>query len=260
MSAWSELLSYCYLQENLFVDEIDRIQTSPEQLRLFPENALQSGGGWLFMAGELGSGDWNLARQIGDAKTAADQTDLLPPLETHLLVSGDAAPLFVEKFKQLGSLVYFSNADELLSNKDLSGAADRTAVCREAVDAMIAQLQSADFTVKFRDSTGNSPAQPQDDVTIYLLANDRVQGYIKTIRNTRSCLEVYIEVIPSLRRRGLGKALLRLALSKAGISGKAIVYAVDEENVASMATARSAGLHEILRLSRFLKPAPPRYE
>lgn len=257
MNTWPEMLEYCYGHENLFVDEIDRIQTSPEQLRLFPANALQHGGGWLFMAGELGSGDWNLARLIGDAKIAAMQLDLLPQLETHLLVPGEAASLFVGQFKQLGSLVYFSDTCELNIQETLSAAEGKDVCCAKTVATLIDNLKSNGFAVKFKDSTGAFADKQNEDLTIYLLDNGRVQGYIKTIRTTGNCLEVYIEVIPSLRQRGLGRTLLSLAVARAGVLGKSIIYAVDEENTASMATARSAGLQEILRLSRFLKPVLP---
>lgn len=276
MSVDARLLECLYSQEIYFVDEIDRILTTPESVALYPNDALLRDGGWLFMAGESASGDWNIARMIGSSKVALSSLDLLPAVETYLLVPEAETAMFTRQFKQLSGLLYFvsniaGNSDRLpLSNDKFvnKGVSVLQGHLPEGADADVLtgdmltigpgaeiarELASKGFSVKISYSHKTIGNLLQPDFAIYLLADDQVQGYVKTIRATRNFVEVYIEIKPALRGRGLATRLLELAVMTAHQQGRELIYVVDEQNKASVATVISAGLTRTISLSRFLR-------
>lgn len=258
MTAHRVLLESLYENEAFFVDEIDRVLSQPENIRLFPDDALSAGGGWLFMPGEPGSGDWNIARMIGDGRVAFEHVHLLPAPETHLLVPETEAAIFIGHYKQLSSLLLFVSDETVATGKKtgMTGANDSSATAGYEEDPesgrIYLELIAEGFKLSFRtfDSSVTDPSGP--GFAIYLLRDGHVQGYIKSIHATRNCDEVYIEIIPELRGRGYGAKILKLAVKKVRQQNRNLIYLVDEINQASVATARSAGLTQIATIRRFL--------
>lgn len=262
MSEFKELLAFLYQQESKFVDEIDRINTCPQQVKLIPENALQLGGGWLFMAGELGSGDWNMARLIGHSEVAKRHMELLPDLEISLLVPEQDVTEFCGTQRRLGNLIYFADPELLPVNNDSDSDSDSDSYfgaedllplsLQKKADYLLAEFAKKGLQVKTREFEVSAGGMDEADLTMYLLCNDRVQGYVKTVRITKNCLELYLEIMPGQRKRGFGSNLLALTLAKARLLRKKIIYVVDEDNTASCATAKKAGLQSFMCLARFI--------
>ncbi len=219
------LLHYLYAHELFFIDEIDRLQTRPDLVTGFPADSFADGG-WLFMAAEQASSDWNLARLMGDPQLALAAVDLLPAAETSLLVPEEAADLFAGRYKRQPDLIFFASALSLPDNLDQG-----------------AKLPPY-FTVEARTVEGYT--------SFYLLADNQVQGYVKTIRSSKNFAEVYIELKPPIRGQGLAPKLLRHAMAQVHRCQQRLFYAVAANNAPSLATARRAGLKQVFSLCRFI--------
>ena len=231
MKSPADLRRWLLENERCFVDEIHRLDTDPA-VKLFPVNAVESGGGWLYLPAEPGSGDWNIARLLGHGSTALAALPLLPQAETNLLVPQKFSALFADGFVRQTSLLFFAGRATPGqpwhdSSADLSGPLHELKLQRHS------------------DGTDG-------DFALYLLADSQIQGYIKSIRLTPNFAEVYIEVQPAMRQRGLGEHLLHLALLEAAQTHRSLVYTVDVENHASLALAKKVGLQQFLQLDRFL--------
>lgn len=231
MNRFADLLRMLLENERCYVDEIHRLNTDPS-VQLFPENAVEAGGGWLLLPAEPGSGDWNIARMLGQGSAAASALPLLPSVETNLLVPQKCSALFADNYARQSPLIFFEGCaapgkSRQSASTDLSGPLHELKLQRRSDGA-----------------TG--------DFALYLLAVGQIQGYIKSIHLTPHHAEVYIEVQPAMRQRGLGEYLLHLALIEAAQTGRSLVYTVDADNAASLALARKVGLQQFLQLDRFL--------
>jgi len=230
MSKYANLRQLLLENERCYVDEIHRLDHDPKVM-LLPENAIEQGGGWLYLPAEPGSGDWNIARMLGQGNEALKALSLLPDAETHLLVPPKFADLFADHAAQ-SSLVYFE------------GCAAPTHE-RQPAQVDLSSLHAGLQMQSHRAGAG---------FAFYLLLEGQIQGYIKAIHLTPHHVEVYIEVQPAMRQRGFGEYLLREALREAASTGRFLVYTVDAENAASLALARKAGLQQFMQLARFLRP------
>ena len=217
--------------ERSYVDEIHRLNTD-SAVNLFPDNAFENGGGWLYLPAESGSGDWNIARMLGQGSAAASALPLLPSAETNLLVPQKCSELFAGNYLRQNSLIFFEGCAASGQSRQ-SAAADLSGPLHEL------KLQR-----RSEGAAGN--------FALYLLAEGQIQGYIKSIHLTPHYVEVYIEVQPGMRQRRIGEYLLHLALIEAAQTGRSLVYTVDADNVASLALARKVGLQQFLQLDRFL--------
>ncbi len=234
------LADYLYQHEQLYVDEIDRLERQPSQVSIFPAEAWQTGG-WLFMAAEPASGDWNLARLVGDPAGAAKHIGLLPDVETSLLVPAEHASLFDGSLTRQPDMLTFISSNSFHSS-----------------DSNLFKLPDG-FTLAIK-----MPGQPGSEClqgttgavssTVFLLNEGKVQGYVKIIRQSRNFAEVYIELKPTCRGRGLAPVLLRKASEEIHQRGYRLIYVVASDNAPSLATARRAGLQHSFSLARFLRP------
>ncbi|MBU1105662.1 MAG: GNAT family N-acetyltransferase [Candidatus Riflebacteria bacterium] len=234
MKSLSDLRCWLLESEHYYVDEIHRLNTD-SAVQLFPDDASALSGGWLYLPAEPGSGDWNIARMLGQGSEALTTLTLLPETETNLLVPSEFSHLFVDRFKQQSSLIYFEGVH----------------TATDAVDGEAAV--SADVLSKSGLTLQRRAGDEAGSFALYLLAEDQIQGYVKSIRLTPNFAEVYIEVQPGMRQRGLGNHLLSLALLEAAKSGRNLIYTVDADNQASLALTRKVGLQQFLQLDRFLK-------
>ncbi|PKL47119.1 MAG: hypothetical protein CVV42_14140 [Candidatus Riflebacteria bacterium HGW-Riflebacteria-2] len=231
MSKYTDMRRLLLENERCYVDEIHRLDHDPK-VRLLPENAIEKGGGWLFLPAETGSGDWNIARMLGQGSEALKALTLLPAAETHLLVPPKFAELFAAAYAAQTPLLYFEG---------------RVAPAHALPDASV-DLTSLQAGLQLQSRRAGA------DFAFYLLLEGQIQGYIKAIHLTPNHVEVYIEVQPAMRQRGFGEYLLREALKEAANTGRSLVYTVDAENVASLTLARKAGLQQFMQLARFLRP------
>jgi len=231
MSKYADLRQLLLENERCYVDEIHRLDHDPKVMQL-PENAIEQGGGWLYLPSEPGSGDWNIARMLGQGNVAVKALALLPDAEAHLLVPPKFADLFAADHAARSSLIYFEGC---------------AAPAHEQQPALV-DLSSLQAGLQLQSRRAGA------DFAFYLLLAGQIQGYIKAIHLTLHHVEVYVEVQPAMRQRGFGEYLLRAALREAANTCRSLVYTVDAENVASLALARKAGLQQFMQLARFLRP------
>lgn len=231
MSKYADLRRLLLENERCYVDEIHRLDHDPK-VRLFPEDTIEQGGGWLYLPSEPDSGDWNIARMLGQGNVAIESLALLPDAETHLLVPTRCARHFAADHAGQSPLIYF-----------------------EGVAAPGHERQPAHLDLSsLRPGLQLESRRAGADFAFYLLLEGQIQGYIKTIRITPNHLEVYIEVQPAMRQRGCGEYLLRQALKEAAQNDRSLIYTVDADNVASLSLAQKAGLQQFMQLARFLRP------
>ncbi|MFZ5951228.1 MAG: GNAT family N-acetyltransferase [Candidatus Rifleibacteriota bacterium] len=217
-------------QEILYVEEIDRLNACPESLTFFGDEELN---GWLYLAGEPGSADWNLARMIGEQPRAFPFIGQLKRKDLHLLVTREN----LEDFPQwihAGSILWFA------SGSDVSPVTIPT------------QIEGCEFRQRFNGRAGRH--FPTVGPEIYAFSSGQIVGLVKTVRETIKFVEVYIEVEVSRRGQGLGLALLRQMIELVNQSNKTLTYALNDDNQASLALAKRAGLQPFNRLFRLLPP------
>lgn len=225
MNPQQALLDHLYQHEIFYVDEIDRLQRQPQSVSIIAEKSIFTGG-WIYLHADQSSGDWNLARLLGCPEAALAGLDRLPAEETRLLVPPEAAGLF-RRLHQEPDLIFFCSRENHTDNE--------------------IELHAAEFSLK-TSYEQNLPA-------IYLCRSDEFCGYVRPIRQTRHFVEVYIELKPACRGKGLAKPLLAKATAEIHKLQKKLYYAVSADNAASLQTAHSTGLQQIFSLCRLLRPA-----
>ncbi|MEW6710467.1 MAG: GNAT family N-acetyltransferase [Candidatus Riflebacteria bacterium] len=217
-------------QEILYVEEIDRLNSCPESLTFFGDEKLN---GWLYLAGEPGSADWNLARMIGEPLRALSFIGQLNPKDLHLLV----AELNLHDFQEwinAGSILWFASENDALAAK------------------MPTQVEGYEFRQRFNSRAGQY--FPIVGPEIYAFSSGQIYGLVKTVRETQKFIEVYIEVEVSRRGQGLGFVLLQRMIEMVHKLDKTLTYALNDDNQASLALAKRAGLQPFNRLFRLLPP------
>jgi len=246
---FGSLINYLSKNETAYVDEIDRLIRSPADVKIIPENLVENGGGWIYLSGEPGSGDWNLARMIGIPQKAFDCLAFLPEAEINLLLPENVFIGQSNNLQQLSRLCFFID-DCCTENAEIELLSMQQAIEEEFCKSGFS-LRTRYFDIdKLSDDGGFLDG-------IYLLNKEAVKGYVKVVRRSPGCNEVYIEIEPALRNCGTGSGLLKYAVFECHKKKKKLIYAVDEENLASIATARRAGLKHFQTLSRFLLAKAP---
>lgn len=221
-----DLLAYLLQREKFFVEEIDRLCFKPDSVQIFADEKFN---GWLYLPGESQSADWNLARLIGRPQEAGVWLDQLPSHELQLLVPETALDFFPQ-FQQSSSLFWFESS---------------------IISVPKAQNMSG-FEFKTRQKPNECKLFNGSFIEIYLLRQQEIVGLVKTIKETPRCTEVYIEVAPAWREKGLGSWLLGQMLAATAKLGKCLTYAVADDNPASLALARKMGLRQFNRLLRLV--------
>lgn len=224
-------------EEKFFVEEIHRLAFFPESISFYPECVVEKdGNGWIYMAGEDGSADWNLARLVGDEVVAKNYVNLLPQNELQLLVTNEVASCFAG-FETAGKILWFESQPEINS-------------CARTIDLKFELQHGLKLLEKKKPEV--CTIYPSENLTLLLIRDEQVAGIVKTIRETPRFVEVYIEISPDLRSQGVGTNLLISMIERIHVAGKRLLYAVDEENKASISIALKAGLVEFLSLTRLV--------
>lgn len=234
----SAVLSLLRQHEKCFVEEIDRISNRPELVRIVPVDLENEKSGWVYLQGEPGSADWNMARLIGDLSLAMDWIDRLPQQELQLLCPPEC--LLSNAWKKIGTIHWYESS---LKSDSKPGSAPV-----EVFDSM--QLKP-DLVCHRSNDSGSGFA-------IYLNSASGMQGYIKCIHSTENYFEFYIELKPDMRDKGLGTALLQMAISESHRRNKTLIYSLASDNTASMRIAHKAGLKPYMTLNRFVKAHDPK--
>jgi GNAT superfamily N-acetyltransferase len=232
------LVNYLLTQEQYFVDELYQLVFRPESVRFF--QAEKDGdvlNGWLYLKGQENSADWHLARLIGQAETAFEITGRLPAHELQLLVSESDSER-ITGFEKIGRIFWYqSSIDNGAKFKDLQ-------------NAFFQENSFKNLKLVRKEAPVLNENWNCANISLYLLQNEMMIAYIKTIRETPNFVEVYIEVTPGRRERGIGTFLLSAFSCLVHEIGKKVSYAVDESNLASISIAEKAGLTRYFSLVR----------
>jgi len=227
------VLKFLYQNEKCYIEEIDRIIARPDLVRIIPDDLDNEKSGWIYLQGEPGSADWNMARLIGDLSLAMDWMDRLPQLELQLLCPADC--LLSSSWKKIGSIHWYESLSQVDSHDNSSATEEVCAQFRLKPDLV-------SYTAENKDS----------GFAIYLNSESGMQGYVKCIHSTENYYEFYIELRPEMRGKGLGTALLQMAIDETHRRNKTLIYSVACDNVASIRIAQKAGLTSFMLLNRYL--------
>lgn len=231
----SAVLSLLRQHEKCFVEEIDRISNRPDLVRIVPADLENEKSGWIYLQGEPGSADWNMARLIGDLSLAMDWIDRLPQQELQLLCPAEC--LLSNTWEKIGAIYWFESSLEADAKSDQ---------CSEPGKVFDSMQLKPDFVCYSSNDSGSGFA-------IYLNSDSGMQGYIKCIHSTENYFEFYIEVKPNMRDKGLGTALLQMAIDESHRRNKTLIYSLASDNRASMRIAQKTGLKSYMTLNRFVK-------
>ncbi|MDD3001183.1 MAG: GNAT family N-acetyltransferase [Candidatus Riflebacteria bacterium] len=162
------------------------------------------------MPAQRDSADWNIARMVGSANSAKNNLNKIKADNSIFLVPDNEYSNFSEYTKK-GSLLYFVSDKSNKSNT----------IKHEKV------IMS--YSIEVRQNQ------------VFLIYQDLVVGYVKPIRESKNFIEVYIEIRPSHRGKGLAVCLLSTAVEYFSGQNKGVVYIVESTNLASINTVKKAG-------------------
>lgn len=211
------LLQYFYQNEFFHVDEIDRIKEG----KYYGDKS----GGWFFLSGNKGSGDWDMARLIGAPEQGVRYFQEVPKENTvfmipRLRVGADYGEpqehlLNLAEYPKKGTIsCYVSKA-------------------RRMFDFLHRDKLSEDYDLVYRKQY------------TWLCYKGIGIGYVMPIRWSKNAVEVYIEIIPEHRGKGLSLILLKTAVKHLAALNKRIVYLVFEDNVPSLKLVQRAGFEQV---------------
>lgn len=220
------LLQYFYENELFYVDEIDRIKEG----KYYGDEA----GGWFFLLGNKGSGDWDMARLIGELEDGAKYFSQVPKENTVFMVSRRGARTDTEP----------RSGHENRQNNlfDLSEYPKKAVIRCYASKAR----SLCDFSDFFKgNSLEKGYSFTHSKNYTWLCYKGVGIGYVMPIRQSKNAVEVYIEIAPEHRGKGLSLALLKTAVKHLSSHNKRIVYLVFEDNLPSIKLVQRAGFEQI---------------
>lgn len=224
----SDLYYWLKQRQKHYIEELHRLIYLPSSIKVVPCNMTSKDSGWFFTPAEPNSADWSLARLKGNLNEAINSCGLFDDAQVQYLID-ESIMVLPDIFELQGSIIWYESVNAANINFEQC--------CKILKDNRL-ELHYGNTEYGF---------------SLYLIYNKSLRGYIKTIHYTDNCLEFYIEIQPDIRNRGLGTALLSLAVSYAHEKNKKLIYAVDAMNNQSQAIARKAGLKKFMRLNRFSK-------
>ncbi len=212
----------------------------------WPEGtATPRGPGWILRYGDPEAGEWNMARPIGDPARCLPLLENRPVLfDWQLIVPEEEADAYcVGNIQRMPSLHWYADdpARELppVHEPDLGGDL--------ANSAFLHLNQAPDHAYQW-------------DLHLGFVRDRTIVSLLKAIHSTPHTLEVYVETMPSARRRGLARGLLGQAIRLARRQARQLIYVVAADNTSSIKVAESCGLVRIGTRARLHMPyrQPPK--
>lgn len=270
-----QLLEKLYDQENKFIEEIDRIEKKPDEV-LFIDSGNDSG--WICLKAQEDSFDWNIARLLGDWKSAKDAISEIPFEESVLLLNEEtdvndlnkgiaalslATPTIEGSQRPMDYGLAITNNLQEIINKDFNNNATNSIrphgklLFYENMFSLNNKeiLEINDFNdeislpkdiIKRKASPLNSRI---DD--LYLFMKNSICGYCKIIKTTWHYSEIAIEIYPGYRNQGFGTALLGLMVQQFNNLGLRLSYVVEDDNIPSIKIAEKF-LNKSFMLNKYL--------
>ena len=231
----NKLFSWLIDREKFFNEELHNIISGQKKVEFFGEFDGDDPVGWLFSYAEKGSGDWNLARRVGGVDEAAKFLNFLPRCEKHLLTPVPLRERVSDGQTNVGLIFWFEAPDV---KKHL---------------AYNSILQSkVRFVTKTRRPQKKYGEFEFDYFSAYLVESEKVIGVAKTIHETQNTCEIYLEVSPRFRGRGLGLRLLEEVNNDCIKRHKKLIYVVEASNKSSLRIAEKFGMRKYQTLKRLV--------
>ena len=230
-----KLLELLYNQENQYIDEIDRLEKSPDDV-IFIE--AKNNSGWVCLKAQENSFDWNIVRLVGNFDEAKEIINIIPFNDYVLLVDKDSDLSEYTDLRPNGNLIYYENRvasqteyDEIEAKSYLNFS--EIGVPKDCIRAKASSLNSR-----------------IDD--LFLVMRNIVCGYIKIIKTSWHYAEVAIEINSEFRNQGFGTALMELMTRQFAEKGLRMSYVVENDNIPSVKLAQNY-LQESFRLNKYVK-------
>ncbi len=230
-----KLLELLYNQENKYIDEIDRLEKSPDDV-IFIE--AKNNSGWVCLKAQENSFDWNIVRLVGSFDEAKEIINIIPFNDYVLLVDKDSDLSEYTSLKPNGNLIYFEN-------RVASQTEYHEMEAKSYLD--FSEIGIPKDCIRAKASSLNSRI---DD--LFLVMRNIVCGYIKIIKTSWHYAEVAIEINTEFRNQGFGTALMELMTRQFAAKGLRMSYVVESDNIPSVKLAQNY-LRESFRLDKYVK-------
>jgi GNAT superfamily N-acetyltransferase len=218
-----EFLPFLLAREEVFHEELHLAGSGQKALVCLPGDGWRLDGGWFLTQAEPWTGEWNLAKPFGVPEVYVPFLGGFPlKQEFHLLVPGGDEREFcrLSGLKPCGRIHVFFGDSAFIQEDAPSPTA---------------------FHLQWREQQMVHPFNAVIEGHC-LDENSRVIGFIRTTHATPTTMEVYIEVHPACRSRGIGTALLQGFRCRLRGSGRNLLYLLEEENHPSRRIAEKTGL------------------
>ena len=231
----NKLLNWLMEREKYFNEEVHNIISGQKKIDFFGEFKDDNPVGWLFTYAEKGSGDWNLARRIGGVEEASKFFNFLPRIEKHVLTPVPLTDRFSHRHNNSDLLYWFEAPQE---DKDI-------------VYNVILQSKVR-FILKTRRPKKQFGKFQFDYFSAYLVESEKVVGVAKTIHETEHTCEIYIEISPRFRGRGLALRLLDTINKDCIKRNKKLIYVVEASNLSSLRITEKFGMRKYQTMKRIV--------
>lgn len=231
----NKLFSWLLEREKFFNEEVHNIISRQKKIEFFGEFKGENPVGWIFSFAEKGSGDWNLVRRVGGVDEAARFLNFLPKCEKHLLTPVPLRERVSDRQTNTGLIYWFEAPD----------------VKKHLVYNSILQSKVR-FITKTRRPKKHFGKYVFDYFSAYLVESDKVIGVAKTIHETPNTCEIYLEISPRFRGRGLGLRLLEEVNNDCVKRHKKLIYVVEASNPSSLRVAEKFGMRKYQTLKRLV--------
>ena len=230
-----KLLQKLLNKEISYNEEIHNLIVGEKEVSFIPavQNAIN---GWVCTLAKKQDSDWNLAKFFGkpeDSETIfplkAEKDDL------HFLIEEEFCSNISSDFKFQDSLYWFTN--EGVGGDNLFRMPEIIFEENLIIAPQTRPIAFGDFSFNY--------------FSVYLLKNGVVKGFARTNHETPHSFEVYIEVEPQYRNKGIGKALMNEVLKFSMKNRKKLIYVCEKSNLPSLKLAESLELKKFNTFNRY---------
>jgi len=195
-----------------------------------PEDALQSGSGWLLQDADTEAGEWNLARAFGTPDGYLRTLEALPrDRPYHLLIPWAHETMLPETLRVRVKDRLHWYRDDL----EIGGAVpELEGECRESIPV--------NCSLTWREAA--EPVKADWRWHAYFLKDQAIATLVRPVRVTPHTVEIYVETLPHLREQGLATKLLQIYRQRLRAAGRCLLYVVSSQNSPSLRVAARLGL------------------